>query len=208
MSNSLLPHNATAFEKNLAAVTARASDVDLSTVSTLWNADTCPLELLPWLAWAEQVPVWSSNWSEETQRSAITAARAIRRTRGTAGAVKTALRSLNLGVQTEEWFEQSPAGTPGTFKLFVDLTERGLDQAEQESIERAVNYSKNVRSHWSMSISITEHGHQYYGTATQEADETTLYPLIITEIVASMPLPLATATCDGETTTIYPQTAA
>lgn len=205
MVNKLLPPSATLHEQNIAAVNARLSDIDISAVNKLWNADTCPVALLPWLAWAEQVPEWSSSWSEATQRSSIKAIRSVRRKRGTTGAVIQALNALNLGVELEEWFNQAPQGTPGTFKLNVQLSDTGLTQEEQNSIERVVNYAKNTRSHWDvMNVIITQHGKVNYGSTLQSGDETTLYPLIITEIEQSMPALYAMTLYDVDTTTISP----
>jgi len=203
MSNDLLPPNATELERNLSKTAARISNVPA--LPHLWNADACPVELLPWLAWAEQVPEWSSKWSEPVQRSSIKAMRAIRRKRGTAGAVKDALNSLNLGVNISEWFEY--AGTPGTFSLKVDLFDRGLTLEEQESIERVIAQTKNTRSHLdSFNISITQNNNIFYGSTVCSGDETTLYPLIITELEQLMQSLYATCIYDAETTTIYPLT--
>lgn len=207
VNNKLLPPSATEYEQNIAEVNSQISDIDISSVNKLWNADTCPLALLPWLAWAEQVPEFSSDWSEATQRSSIKAIRSIRRKRGTAGAVIQALNALNLGVKLEEWHQQQPKGTPGTFRLNVELSDTGLTQEEQDSIERIVKYAKNTRSHWDvLNIIITQHGNVNYGSTLQSGDETTLYPLIITEIEQSMPALHAMTMYDVEKTTINPLT--
>jgi len=208
VNNKLLPPSATQHEQNIAEVSSRISNIDISAINKIWNADTCPLSLLPWLAWAERVPEWSSSWSEATQRSSIKAIRSIRRKRGTAGAVIQALNALNLGVELEEWHQQQPKGTPGTFRLNVELSGTGLTQEEQESIERIVSYAKNARSHWDvLNIIITQRGKFNYGSTLQSGDETTLFPLIITEIEQSMPALYAMTVYDAETTTINPLTA-
>ena len=66
--NDLLPPSATKQERALALATSRVSDVPLP-IRTLWNPDTCPLELLPWLAWALSVDTWDPNWSESIKRA-------------------------------------------------------------------------------------------------------------------------------------------
>ena len=48
---SLLPHNASPQERAIEAATARLADVPVP-LRDLWNPETCPAELLPWLAWA------------------------------------------------------------------------------------------------------------------------------------------------------------
>jgi phage tail P2-like protein len=61
MSN-LLPPNATASEIALDDSTARLSVV--VDIEKLWNVATCPVALLPWLAWALSVDEWKDDWSE------------------------------------------------------------------------------------------------------------------------------------------------
>ena len=46
MSNNLLPSNATTLERNLATVGADVVDVPVI-VKQVWNADTCPTDVLP-----------------------------------------------------------------------------------------------------------------------------------------------------------------
>lgn len=86
--SDLLPPNATPLERNLVAATARISDVPLK-IRESWNPDTCPLELLPWLAWALSVDEWRSDWTEENKRSVIKSAFDVQRRKGTVGSVKT-----------------------------------------------------------------------------------------------------------------------
>ena len=45
----LLPPNAGEMERNLSKAVARLSDIPMM-VRKSWNPDTCPAELLPWLA--------------------------------------------------------------------------------------------------------------------------------------------------------------
>lgn len=85
---SLLPPNATALERRLAG-SGFATPAGL--VPGLWNADTCPAALLPWLAWAESVDDWNPAWSEERQRAVIQTSRAVHRLKGTVAAIKQAL---------------------------------------------------------------------------------------------------------------------
>jgi len=85
---SLLPPNATPLEKRIAG-SGFAAPAQI--VPTLWDADTCPAALLPWLAWAESVDDWNAEWSEERQRAVIKASRAVHRLKGTPAAIKQAL---------------------------------------------------------------------------------------------------------------------
>ena len=90
---SLLPDNATALEKNIEQVTAGMTDLPVP-IRDLWNPDTCPTHLLPWLAWALDVEQWKSDWSEPVQRTAIKASWGVHNTMGTKAAVRNTLDAL------------------------------------------------------------------------------------------------------------------
>lgn len=63
----------------------------------LWNADTCPLSLLPWLAWAWRVEEWDETWSEFQKRQAVKDALMIHRRKGTLWAIKRVLANHGFG---------------------------------------------------------------------------------------------------------------
>lgn len=86
---SLLPPNATKLERNIEqAMTPYAPP---RIIPTLWNASTCPVNMLPMLAWAASIEDWDPQWSVEQQRTAIAAAADIHRHKGTPDAIKKAL---------------------------------------------------------------------------------------------------------------------
>lgn len=94
--SALLKPNATPAETAAKDVIADSAP-DLTPVARLMNPDTCPAELLVYLAWALSVDVWDSNWSEETQRNVIRTSLAIHRRKGTIGAVQDALAAAGYG---------------------------------------------------------------------------------------------------------------
>lgn len=63
----------------------------------LWNPATCPVDLLPWLAWAFSVDEWDADWPEATKRAAIAASISIHRRKGTVASVREALRAFGYG---------------------------------------------------------------------------------------------------------------
>lgn len=95
-SGTLLPPNATAAEHRLEQATARLGELP-TPLRDLWNADTCPAHLLPWLAWALQVDIWDSGWSEDAQRAVIRGAITVHRRKGTPWAIKRALANAGYG---------------------------------------------------------------------------------------------------------------
>lgn len=151
---SLLPPNSMPLERHLEASTARAGDIDTSGVSELWNPDTCPAELLPWLAWAEGVDEWSSLWSESLKRSVIKAQRAIRRNRGTKQSVLDAVNALSGSASIREWWEYSPQGSPHTFDIVIAGGDGYVEAELQQSMIRAIERSKPVRSHYTLGVGL------------------------------------------------------
>lgn len=88
---SLLPFNATSQEKSIeAAATPRISAIPVP-VRDVWNPQTCPVALLPWLAWALSVTEWDSSWPEQTKRAVIATSIAVNRIKGTVASVEQAL---------------------------------------------------------------------------------------------------------------------
>lgn len=95
-SGTLLPPNATAAEHRLEQATARLGELP-TPLRDLWNADTCPAHLLPWLAWALQVDIWDNSWSDDAQRAVIRGAITVHRRKGTPWAIKRALANAGYG---------------------------------------------------------------------------------------------------------------
>ncbi|MEX3924407.1 phage tail protein I [Paraburkholderia sp. BR10936] len=143
---SLLPYNATLYERALEGAVSRVSSVDIP-AREVWNADACPVELLPWLAWALSVDFWDSNWEESQKRAAIRTAFDVQRVKGTVGAVETALASLGWDVTIQEWFNQSPPGKPYTFDVIIDVAQSSIDEAGLAKVMSYISATKNLRSH-------------------------------------------------------------
>lgn len=112
---SLLPPGSTTLERDLEQVTARMANVP-TPFDTLWNADTCPVELLGWLAWALSVDEWDAHWPEDVKREAIRISPLLHRRKGTLWALENALKPIGATTQIEEWWQMKPMGEPGTFR--------------------------------------------------------------------------------------------
>ncbi len=86
---TLLPKNTTPLERALEKVLT--SYENEKQIPNLWNAQTCPKNLLPWLAWANSVDDWETDWSEQKKRAAIEESIPIHERKGTPQAVLDAL---------------------------------------------------------------------------------------------------------------------
>lgn len=144
--SDLLPYNATDQERALAETTARISDVPVI-VREVWNPDTCPSNVLPWLAWAFSVDDWDTNWSDAQKRQVIKQSVYSQRIKGTIGAVTRQLAALGYEIQILEWFQQSPQGTPYTFDVYITANQYPLTQDDFQKILQVINTNKNLRSH-------------------------------------------------------------
>lgn len=156
--DSLLPHNATALERDIEATLSRISEIDVSPASDIWDPETCPQELLPWLAWAEGVDEWSSLWSVAVQRTVIGAQRAIRRYRGTKRAVVEAITALSGSAELKEWFEHAPVKPVHTFEIIISGGDGYIESELQDSMIRAIDRNKPVRSHYTLGVGLTAAG--------------------------------------------------
>jgi phage tail P2-like protein len=161
--------------------------------------------LLPWLAWALSVDSWNADWPEAIKRVVIAESVVVHRHKGTIGALRRAIGALGHGIQVSEWHQYN--GQVYRFRLDVELTDRGLTDAEQLEILLTAEQTKNARS-WleSLTIYLTSRGKFHYAAAIQSGDECTVYPYAITELEQHTSIPvIALGTYGVETTTIYPR---
>lgn len=143
--NDLLPPSATIQERALSLSTDRVEGVPLP-IRSLWNPETCPASLLPWLAWALSVDTWDAGWSENIKRAVIANAVPVARMKGTRKAVSDALSALGAGVVMTEWFAKTPVGTPHTFSVIIVNTNTSLEM--QAAMVSEINRTKPLRSHY------------------------------------------------------------
>lgn len=148
--DTLLPPNATWLEQGLAKAAARITDVP-TPLGTLWNAETCSAEHLPWLAWALGLKNWSADWPEDIKRARVKSAISVAQRKGTARAVRDVVASFGASIALREWWESSPRGKPHTFDITL-LINAGLPHTAsyQRDIMDAVNNVKPARSHYTL----------------------------------------------------------
>ena len=161
MYNNLLPSNRTELESNLAETNAEIVDIPLI-IREVWNADTCPVDVLPWLAWALSVDNWDTSWTEQQKRAVIKAAPANQKIKGTLGAVELQLAAIGIDVKVQEWFNQLPKGEPYTYILHVSIGQYPLNQETLNKIIELIETNKNVRSHMATAkINAKSEAHAY-----------------------------------------------
>lgn len=92
---NLLPPNSTPLERALALACEPTASPDV--LRTLWNPDSCPIELLPWLAWSLSIKEWDDAWPEERKRARIAEAFTIAKTEGTVASIRRVFASIGFG---------------------------------------------------------------------------------------------------------------
>lgn len=93
----ILPANATVYERTLASQVDHLLDLPIP-IRDLWNPWTCPEDLLPYLAWALSVDIWSSDWPITKRRSVIANAIKHHRLKGTLAGTETYLSLIDSQV--------------------------------------------------------------------------------------------------------------
>jgi|GEM_PF-469795 len=157
MSNTdLLPSNATALERALAASAGRPVPVPLR---TLWDAERCPLHLLPWLAWSVGVERWDPAWPEHIKRAQVRAAIRLHRRKGSAGSVRDAVSAFGSGVALREWWQMQPPGVAHTFEITLTPAAGAPTEADyQDDIIAAIDAIKPQRSSYQLVTGLAARG--------------------------------------------------
>jgi phage tail P2-like protein len=157
MSN-LLPPNSSALSQAFDAISAERIDAIPVPLRDLWNPWICPIELLPWLAWALSVDEWEESWPEQVKRQVVANSIRVHFHKGTRGAVEDALAALGIRVDLSEWFDQSPQGERGTVQLtaWVNQNLTGEDTVLTprlyEQLKRAVDAVKRGSIHYDFRV--------------------------------------------------------
>ena len=174
MSDRLLPVGSSVLE--VAAAEACASLQQLSVpLRTLWNPQTCPVALLPYLAWAWSVDRWDQTWPEETKRAVVAASQFVHRRKGTIAAIRRVVEPLGYVINVHEWWQTSEP--PGTFRLDIGVLDSGIDEAMFNEMERLIADAKAVSRHLT-ALTITQdiQGVVWTGAVQYDAETVTIFP--------------------------------
>jgi len=151
----LLPSSASPSERTIETVMVeRIAGID-APIARLWNVDTCPVNLLPWMAWAFSVEVWDHRWPEAVKRNLIRGAVKVHRSKGTKASVIKALAVVGIEGSVSEWFEHD--GAPHTFRvdaLIDEVFAAGFTVSPRlvAEVERVIGHVKPVRAHYDLRL--------------------------------------------------------
>lgn len=175
---TLLPIGSTLLEKRAAECLQQAVTNPIL-IADLINPDRCPESLLPYLAWTLSVDKWDENWSEAVKRLAIKQSFFIHKRKGTVSALKRVIEPIGYIVELKEWWQEIPQGTPGTFKLTIEVSETGLNAQTNQELTRLIEDVKPVSRHLTLAISITPTGGIQAFLAIQQGEIISVYPPLL-----------------------------
>lgn len=174
MTESLLPPNANPQEYALEAATARIGDVP-APLRDVWNPDTCPASMLPWLAWAFGVDEWDAGWSDEAKRNTIRNAVMIQRRKGTVWAIKRAIADAGYGHSqlvegnSSHFYDGTDKhngfvthGDPTAWAMYRFVLEKPISNPQAAQVRRILEYIAPARCHL-LELIFTEAANLYDG---------------------------------------------
>ena len=147
----LLPPSSSAQEQAISlACATRCPPVP---IKSLWDPQTCPAELLPWLAWTLSVDTWRTSWSVATKRAVIAAAMDVHRHKGSVASVRAAVEALGATLTLSEWFEYAGAPYTALIQAYTeDIADDGTGLTPEviEDLFAILTYTAPVRVHFAL----------------------------------------------------------
>lgn len=161
---------------------------EVSDLRHLNDAFKVPKKYLAWRAHEIAVGFWDPEWAERQQRLAIDAQWEIKRTRGTAPAVRLALSLLGIRARIIEWFNMAPEGQPGTFAVEAELDQVPLfDEKLWRLAFAAIDQTKPLSRHYTLRMLATKTAPAFAGVAPLVLLKITAFPLQIQPPVVTAP---------------------
>ncbi|WP_409161432.1 phage tail protein I [Pectobacterium sp. B2J-2] len=183
MNNSLLPVGSSELEIAAAKACAELSRTPIP-LRQLCDPESCPSNLLPYLAWAFSVDRWDENWPEIIKRQAIKDAYFIHRHKGTIGALRRVVEPFGYLIRISEWFQNG--GEPGTFLLDIGVQDSGISEETFYELERLIADAKPASRHLlGLNINLDTRGAAYVAALSYGGDDLTIYPYFPETITVS-----------------------
>ena len=145
-------------------------------IRELWNPDTCPANLLPWLACGVFGSTGGMKSGRKRQkRAVIRDAYFIHCHKGTVGAIRRVVEPLGYLINVTEWWENNDP--PGTFRLDIGVLESGITEEMYLEMERLIADAKPASRHL-IGLNIIQDipGYLYTGGVVCDGDVITVYP--------------------------------
>ncbi len=117
----------------------------LATGMTFSDVENCSEEMLDQMAIYLKIEWYDSAADIETKRKFVRTAIEIQRYAGTVKAVREQIETIYKKARIEEWF--SYGGTPGFWKLYVDITDGRETYHTAAEMEKLLGYTKRCTAH-------------------------------------------------------------
>jgi phage tail P2-like protein len=148
-----------AFDALLATLDARLTPLETGMPVRVRDASACPATLLAHLAWSRGLDYWSSAWPEVNKRELIRQTPANLRRRGTRAAIDSAAGAFDAAIDITEWWEEAPAGIPGTATASVDGDGPIGQSAEgQDTLRSILEREGRASIHWTVQVGLVTAG--------------------------------------------------
>lgn len=197
-----LPLNSTALERAVEFATAEVTPAPLR---SLYDPQTCPVGLLPYLAHECSVDRWDENWSEPVKRAAISASFYIHQHKGTIGAIRRVVEPLGYLIDVVEWWQTVPEGVPATFALVVGVLDTGISEEMYYELTALIDDAKPVSRHLTgLAISLESKGSLNIAVALYEGDVIDVYPPVMRDIEVTGIIGVAGRETSIDTLDVYP----
>ena len=178
-NKTLLPPTATKLEKNLSQAIACEPPIPLR---SLWDPQTCPYELLPYLAWQYSVDRWDEEWSEQIKRKVIAEAFEIHKLKGTKEAIRRAVEPFGFLIKISEWWQNNQ--TPGSFSLEIGVSDTGITEEYYNELSRIIDDVKPVSRQLSnLAIQLVSKGSLTIGVSGYDGNTLAIYPYIAEKVI-------------------------
>lgn len=202
MTKSLLPVGSQPLLRTTSQAMSQATELPVP-LRELWHPDSCPLPLLPYLAWSLSVDSWDQTWPEVTKRQAIKDAWYVHRHKGTIGAIERVVSQLGYVANVLEWWQTTPPARRGTLHMQIGVISKGIGSDDYQELERVVDDAKPLSRHisgWDICLGIRN------GIAARlasyQGETITVYPYQTLQISGSVLTGMPGATHIIETITI------
>jgi phage tail P2-like protein len=148
---------------------------DIPVPAVLYRVGELQEPMLSLLAKQFRVLFWADTLPVAKKRDLIRKALIWRMHHGTVYCVEDALATLYGNGTVRQWFEYG--GTPGTFRIEVEVTDMGLDQELYGQIDTVVEATKRKSQHPDgITVFLTGYGSPYVGVQLSGGELITVYP--------------------------------
>ncbi|MCF6766809.1 phage tail protein I [Thiotrichales bacterium 19S11-10] len=170
---SMLPPNATDFERAIVSAFFNQLELSKNIIFDLFDANSCPVDFLPYLAYFMSVDYESFfQLDENKQRQLINESIERHQKKGTLGALEEALEVFNQPIVIKEWYQEMEETNmqPHTFKLEVNVE----DKVDIKQLRKLTKEYKNLPSAYKVNLLNQSDLMSYFGVISCFKHKTTL----------------------------------